>query len=262
MQVLGGLGQVVGHHPGMGGLPGPAHGHVGQLPSPAVGEQVGPGRGRTLTPVDRCGISQAEAVGPKFFTGEGELAAVVGAQDERTAVGLDCFYCGPLRGDQGAGRARGQCDDAVAGPVAGPARADELRTGQPAGGLHPRPSAAVELGHVGPAPGVQPCLITISGVSRPGVHRPLQGVVTTVQGVDTAVPGVPVDGLPDVPVAQGFQGLAFFGVVLATVLRQVVDGTRVAGHQGAERSAGADRAQLVVVAGQDQLGPAGLDVGR
>ena len=199
---------------------------------------------------------------PSLFTAKPDLAAVVGAQDERTALGLDRFYCGPLRGDQGAGRPRGQGDDAVTGPVAGPARADELRTGQPAGGLHPRPSAAVELGHVGPAPGVQPCLMTISGVGRPGVHRPLQGVVPAVQSVDTALRRVPVDGLADVPVAQGFQGLAFFGVVLAAVLGQIVDGTGVAGHQGAEGAAGADRAQLVVVAGEDQLGPGGFHVGR
>jgi hypothetical protein len=43
-QVLGRLGQVVGHYPGMGGLPGPAHGHVGQLAPPAVGEKVSTSR--------------------------------------------------------------------------------------------------------------------------------------------------------------------------------------------------------------------------
>jgi hypothetical protein len=63
-QVVGGLGHVVGHHPGVGGLPGPAQGHVGPFASAAIGEQVGPGRGGTLAPVNACGVPVAQPVGP------------------------------------------------------------------------------------------------------------------------------------------------------------------------------------------------------
>ncbi len=67
---------------------------------------------------------------------------------------------------------------------------------------------------------------------------------------------VPVDGLGDVAVAKRCQGLALFGVVLAAVLGQVMDGAGVAGDQGAEGAPGADRAELAVVAEKDSLAPA------
>ena len=42
-EVVGGLAQVVGDQPGVGALPGPAHGHIGQLSTSAVGEEVSTG---------------------------------------------------------------------------------------------------------------------------------------------------------------------------------------------------------------------------
>jgi len=48
---------------------------------------MSPGGGGTLASVDGGGISQAEAVGPNFFTSEADSSPVVGAKDERTAVG-------------------------------------------------------------------------------------------------------------------------------------------------------------------------------
>ncbi len=80
-------------------------------------------------------------------------------------------------------------------------------------------------------------------------------------GVDAALPDVPGDGLADVPVAQRLEGLALARVVLAAVLGQVVDGVGVARHQGTQRAARADRAELAVVADEHQLGPGQLDVG-
>jgi hypothetical protein len=127
----------------MSGTAGAANGHIGQLSSPAVGEKMSPGRGGALAPVDSGGISVTEAVGPNFVTDEADLPSVVGAQDERTGLGLDRFHCGPRRGDQGAGRPRGQGDDAVTGAVTGPVRAGQLRAGQTASGFHPGPSAPV-----------------------------------------------------------------------------------------------------------------------
>ena len=62
-QVVGGLGHVVGNDPGVGGLPGPAHGHIGQFPAAAVGEKVSPCSGRSLRAVDRGGVAESQAVG-------------------------------------------------------------------------------------------------------------------------------------------------------------------------------------------------------
>ena len=115
------------------------------------------------------------------------LAAVVGPQHERTAGHVDGLDRGPLGGDQAAVRAGGQGDDAVAGPVGGPAGAGELRAGEPSRGLHPGPGAAVELGHVGPPPGVQARLMAGRHVGRPGVDGGLQGVVPGGDGVDAAL---------------------------------------------------------------------------
>ena len=80
----------------------------------------------------------AQPVGPNLLTSQADLASVVGAQDQRSAVGLDRFYGRPLRGDQRAGCARGQGDDAVAGAVAGPARARQLGDSRPLASIQAR----------------------------------------------------------------------------------------------------------------------------
>ncbi len=138
-------------------------------------------------------------------------------------------------------RAGGQGDDPVPGPVGGPAGADQLGAGQPSRGLHPSPGPAVELGHVGPPPGVQTRLVAGGHVGRPGVDGGLQGLVPGGDGVDPALLRVPRHRLADVSVAQRLEGLALARVVLAAVLQEVVDGVGVAVHQGPQGPARADR---------------------
>ena len=61
-QVVDGLGQIVGDGPHVGGLAGPGHGHVGEFPASAVGEEVGPLGGRPLATMNGGGIPVPEAV--------------------------------------------------------------------------------------------------------------------------------------------------------------------------------------------------------
>ena len=96
-QVIGGLADVVGNDPGMGGFPGPAHGHIGQLSSPAVGEEVSPCSRRTLGTVDRCGVPVGRAGRRRLLAAEAHLAPVVGAEDERTAGEVDALRPWPAR---------------------------------------------------------------------------------------------------------------------------------------------------------------------
>ena len=98
-------------------------------------------------------------------------------------------------------------------------------------------------------------------IGGPGVHRRLYGVVAVVDGVDPAVRLIPGHRPADVSVAQLGQGGALFGVVLAAVLHQVVHRVGVAGDEGLQGAARADRAQLAVIADEHQLRPGRLDVG-
>ena len=88
-QVVDGLGQVVGDGPHVGRLAGPGHGHVGQFPAPAVGEEVGPLGGRALGTMD----------------GERNAKLVLGVVLERDALGMDLYRRKrpPWRGLGGAG---------------------------------------------------------------------------------------------------------------------------------------------------------------
>ena len=111
-----GLGEVVADRPDVGGLPGPAHGHVGQLTTTAVGEEVGPGRGGALGSVDGGGIAVAEAVSTGVFSAR--LTRRPSAVRRASVLwDVDGFDGGPLGGDERAVPARGQGDDLVTGPV-------------------------------------------------------------------------------------------------------------------------------------------------
>ena len=64
--------------------------------SPATGSEHRVSSEERLRSIShRCGISVAEAVGPDFFTAKPDLAAVVGAQDERNAVRARPFLLWP-----------------------------------------------------------------------------------------------------------------------------------------------------------------------
>ena len=70
---------------------------------------------------------------------------------------------------------------------------------------------------------------------------------------------IPGDGPADVAVAQLGQTCALFRVVLAAVFDQLVDTSGWRRTSAWQRPAGADRAQLVVVADEHQLRSGGLD---
>jgi hypothetical protein len=72
-------------------------------------------------------------------------------------------------------------------------------------------------------------------------------------GADPSVCRIPRDGLLDVASPQLRQGPAFVPVGLADVLVQHVDGVPVTGDQRLQGAAGADRAQLAVVADEHHL---------
>ena len=71
---------------------------------------------------------------------------------------------------------------------------------------------------------------------------------------------VPADSLADVAVAELFERFSLGWVVLAAVLGEAVDGLWVPGNKSAKSASWAHRAELVVVACQDQLGPSELYV--
>ena len=126
-EVLDGLGDIVGDGPDVGGFSGPAHGHIGQLPPAAVGEEMGPADRRALRAVNRCRSTRSRAARRwYFFAGQADGPAVVGAKHEGAGCGVDGFDGGPLRGDQAAVRSGGEGDDPVAGPVGEAAGADHL----------------------------------------------------------------------------------------------------------------------------------------
>ncbi len=78
-EVVCGLGEVVGHRPDVGGLPGPGQRDVGEFSAAAVGEQMGPVRRRPLTAVNRCRVPVTQPVLPCLLSAERHLLAVVGA---------------------------------------------------------------------------------------------------------------------------------------------------------------------------------------
>ena len=135
-------------------LGGPAHLHVGQLPASPVLEGMGPGHGRPLGAVDGDGVAVGQVGGVEVVAGEALVAAVGHGGGQLSALDVDGEHGARLRGDDLAVGPRGQGDDAVAGPVAGLADG-QLLAGR--GGpccLPGQAAPAVELGHVGPPPGV------------------------------------------------------------------------------------------------------------
>ncbi len=102
--------------------------------------------------------------------------------------------------------------------------------------LHPLPRSRVQLGHVGPPPGVQPRLLAGRHVGGPGIHSSLEGGVSFCDSVNPLALEVPVNGLPDPAGPQLGQHFSLSGVELAPVLAEGVHRVPVPGHrhQGAQ----------------------------
>ena len=137
--------------------------------------------------------------------------------------------------------ANGRPSTSSAGPV------------QEAGVVEPLSGLGVEGGHVGSPPGVHGGVGAGQGVVHPGVHRPSQRLGAIGGRVDAAVRGVPGDRGGDGPGSEMGEDATFVVVVLAHVVRQGVDGTRVALGEAFQAAAGADRAELPVVTDQHDL---------
>jgi len=82
------------------------------------------------------------------------------------------------------------------------------------------------------------------------------------RGGDAAVVGVPGHGGGRIAAAELVERGALVGVPLSDVLVEGVDGVGVAGEEGFESAAGADGAELVVVADHDDLGSVDLGGGE
>ena len=127
--------------------------------------------------------------------------------------------------------------------------------------VHPGPGLLVEGGHVRSPPGVQGRLVCRRRRRRP--RRPPRLVRRR--------PGWRWRGRGRVchtrtppgrrPRRAGRPAWPLFGVVLAAVLDQVVHRVGVAGDEGLQGAARADRAQLAVIADEHQFRPGRLDVG-
>ena len=77
--------------------------------------------------------------------------------------------------------------------------------------------------------------------------------------VYTTVLPVPVDGARDVPGAEVVKGMALGRVTLSEIVRERPEVARMAGDEGFERAAWADRAELAVIAYGDQFRPRSLN---
>ena len=127
-QIIDGLGRVVGDGPDVGGLSGPAHGHVGQLSAAAVGEEVRPATVVALGAMNGCGVPVAEPVGGGFLPVR-RTCRPSSVRSTSVPAGGRRRRRWPAGGDQAAVGPGGEGDDPVAGPVGPPARADHSGPG-------------------------------------------------------------------------------------------------------------------------------------
>ena len=113
----------------MAGLTSPAHGDTGELGSLPTGNEVGSAHRDALAAMDCCRIPMSETLGACLLSGEPDISAVPRPEISRSGARMHGLDHGPLGGDEAAARARGECDDLVAGPICGARRADELGQG-------------------------------------------------------------------------------------------------------------------------------------
>ena len=99
LEVLSGLGQVVGRQVEMGLFSGPAHGHIGQLATAAVLVDVGAVTGRPLAAMHGGGIAVGQALCPDLVAIEELTAAVVHLGGQTLALEVDGEHHAALGGD-------------------------------------------------------------------------------------------------------------------------------------------------------------------
>lgn len=215
--------------------------------------------GGALGAVDGGGVAVVEVVGVELLAGEGDrVGGVVEAHGDRAVVVLDGGHGAALAGDEPAVGVGREGDDAVTFGVAATAGCFDAGLAERAGGAPTHAGEVVELGDVVAAPGDHDRVVADVEVGLPCRRRGQQGVPAVGVLADAAVVGVPGHGDGRVARAELFERSALVEVPLADVLVQGVDGVGIAGEQGFEAAAGADGAELVVVADHDHLGPVQL----
>ena len=260
-QVLGRLAGIVGDEMDVTGVAGSAHPDIAEFSAAAVGEHVGDVDGGALRAVNCCRVSQGQAVGAEVVGPEGLGAAVVHAGGQTPPGRVDSDDGAALGGDRLAAGSGGQGDDPVAG-LEGPPVDAEFRSGELPRRRHRLAGPGVEGGHIRLPPGVHGCIAPGGDICGPGGDHAVEGLVPVGSDADPVVGRIPVDGGLDVPGAQLGQRLALLGVGLADVVVEGVHGIGVAGDDGFEGAARADRTQLAVIAHHHDFRSSGLRRGQ
>jgi hypothetical protein len=151
LEVVDGLGEIVGDGMDGGAVAGPAEGDVGELPTTTGGEVVRALVGGALGAVDGERVGIVEVPGVDRCACQGHFPAVAG-------VGVD-----PVGGERGDGQhfaghdagsgAGGEGDDAVADGVGAAAGHGDVVAVEVADAVPVVAGEAVEIGDVGSAPG-------------------------------------------------------------------------------------------------------------
>jgi hypothetical protein len=96
---MGRLGQVRSDHVDMALSAGPAHGHIGQLPSASVLQHIADIHGAALGPVAGDGMAMGQLVGADLVGTHAQLGPHGGDCCQRTRRRVNRADRGPLRGD-------------------------------------------------------------------------------------------------------------------------------------------------------------------
>jgi hypothetical protein len=88
-EALGGFGEIRSGRVDVAGLPGSAHGHIGELAATAVVEDVGDLDRRALGAVSSDGVAVGETVGANVIGAHVQLAAVGRDRDEGLGLRVD-----------------------------------------------------------------------------------------------------------------------------------------------------------------------------
>jgi hypothetical protein len=210
-------------------VPGPAHGHIGELPATAVVEDVGNFDRGALGAMTSDGVAVAETVGTDVISAHVQLSAVGCDRCEGLGLRVDGGDLCGLRGDPGALRSGCKGDDPVTGPVGTPSESGELGACEPPGALPEVSSSAVERLDVVATVGDEERVPSGVDVGRPGPDHPDHRPPAVGYGMDSPVAGIPADG-GEVAVTELGERGTFGGVGLAQVVgerpRAAQDGVR------------------------------------
>jgi hypothetical protein len=258
-EALRSLGEVRCGGVDVAGLPGSAHGHVGELAATTVVEDVGDFDCRALGAMSGDRVAVAEAVGANVIGAHEKAAAVGRDRGEGLGLRVDGSDPGSLRCDPGAVRSGGKGDDLVAGPVDAPSGCCELWAGEPPGALPQLAGSAVERLDVGASVGEKERVPSGVDVGRPSTDHAGHRSAAVGHRMDSPVAGIPADGGGDVAVAELRERYTFGWVGLAQVVGESPELLGVAFGEGGERATRADGTELPVVSYDDQLCPRSLD---